>query len=74
MKEPTVRVFFYGSYMNLDVLKEVEKEARGLGCCKLTLEVQENNHAALALYESFGFVGGRYEPEAGAVLFREKKL
>ena len=56
------------------LLEAVEKEARGLGCCKLTLEVQENNHAALALYGSFGFVGGQYEPEAGAVLFRQKKL
>ncbi len=56
------------------LLEAVEKEAQGLGCCKLTLEVQENNHPALALYRSFGFVSGQYEPEAGAVLFREKKL
>src|SRR4030095_1690678 len=51
-----------------------DEEARGLGCCKLTLEVQENSRAALALYDRFGFVGGHYEPEAGAVLFRQKKL
>jgi hypothetical protein len=38
------------------------------------LEVQENNHSALALYGSFGFASGAYEPEAGTVLFREKKL
>ncbi len=56
------------------LLEAVEEHARGLGCCKLTLEVQQNNHAALALYGSFGFVSGQYEPEAGAVLFREKKL
>ena len=56
------------------LLEGVEKEARGLGCCKLTLEVQENNHNALALYKSFGFVGGQYESAAGPVLFREKKL
>jgi len=56
------------------LLDAVEKEARGLGCCKLTLEVQENNHAALALYKSFGFVSGQYEPEAGTVFFRVKKL
>ena len=56
------------------LLEAVEKKARELGCCKLTLEVQENNHAALALYRGFGFVNGQYEPEAGTVLFREKKL
>jgi ribosomal protein S18 acetylase RimI-like enzyme len=56
------------------LLEAVEGEARRLGCCKLTLEVQENNRAALALYGSFGFASGQYEPEAGAVLFREKKL
>ena len=56
------------------LLDAVEAEARRLGCCKLTLEVQENNRTALALYGSLGFVGRRYEPEAGAVLLREKKL
>ena len=56
------------------LLEAVEQRARDLGCCKLTLEVQENNHAALGLYGSFGFANGQYEPEAGTVLFREKKL
>jgi ribosomal protein S18 acetylase RimI-like enzyme len=56
------------------LLEAVETEARRLRCCKLTLEVQENNINAIALYGSFGFVGGQYEPEAGALLFREKKL
>jgi ribosomal protein S18 acetylase RimI-like enzyme len=56
------------------LLEAVEKEARALGCCKLTLEVQEKNHRALALYERFGFAGGQYEPEAGCVWFRQKRL
>jgi ribosomal protein S18 acetylase RimI-like enzyme len=56
------------------LLEAIETEARSRGCCKLTLEVQENNRAALALYESWGFAGGQYAPQAGAVLFREKKL
>jgi ribosomal protein S18 acetylase RimI-like enzyme len=58
----------------LSLLGAVEKEARDRGCCKLTLEVQENNRVALAVYDRFGFVGGQYEPQAGAVLFRQKKL
>jgi ribosomal protein S18 acetylase RimI-like enzyme len=36
--------------------------------------VQARNHPAQALYRSFGFRDGQYEPEAGVVLFREKKL
>jgi ribosomal protein S18 acetylase RimI-like enzyme len=56
------------------LLEAVEARARGLDCCKLTLEVQARNHAAQALYRSFGFRDGQYEPEAGVVLFREKRL
>jgi len=56
------------------LIEAVEAEARRLGCCKLTLEVQENNRTALALYGRLGFVGRQYEPEAGAVLLREKTL
>ena len=32
------------------LLEAVENRAREMGCCKLTLEVQENNRAALELY------------------------
>jgi ribosomal protein S18 acetylase RimI-like enzyme len=56
------------------LLQAVEAKARQLDCCKITLEVQENNRAALALYGSFGFVGGEYQAEAGALLFRQKIL
>ena len=56
------------------LLEAVEGRARALDCCKLTLEVQAGNHPARALYRSFGFRDGEYEPEAGVVLFREKKL
>lgn len=56
------------------LLQAVEAKARQLDCCKLTLEVQENNRAALALYGSFGFASGHYQPEAGGVLFRQKTL
>jgi ribosomal protein S18 acetylase RimI-like enzyme len=56
------------------LLDAVEAEARAMECCKLTLEVQENNHGARALYERVGFSGGQYEPAAGTVLFRQKTL
>jgi ribosomal protein S18 acetylase RimI-like enzyme len=37
------------------LLAAVEQHARSKGCCKLTLEVQEDNPRARALYDSFGF-------------------
>ena len=55
------------------LLEAAESEARRLGCCKLTLEVLENNDPAAALYEKFGFVG-TYEPGGSIALFRQKKL
>jgi ribosomal protein S18 acetylase RimI-like enzyme len=37
------------------LLAEAEKHARGRSCGKMTLEVQDNNANARALYASFGF-------------------
>jgi ribosomal protein S18 acetylase RimI-like enzyme len=37
------------------LLTAAEDRARREGCCKLTLEVQEENLRARSLYESFGF-------------------
>ena len=37
------------------LLTAVEQHARDAGCCKLTLEVQDDNHPARLLYERFGF-------------------
>jgi ribosomal protein S18 acetylase RimI-like enzyme len=37
------------------LLTAAEERARREGCCKLTLEVQEENLRARGLYESFGF-------------------
>ena len=33
----------------------IEQRARELGCCKLTLEVLENNHRARRVYAAAGF-------------------
>ncbi len=56
------------------LLDAAQERARALGCCKLTLEVKEDNGVARALYESFGF--GDFAP--GGVrtptLFLEKAL
>lgn len=39
------------------LMQAVESKARELGCCKLTLEVLDENGPARAAYEAFGFSG-----------------
>ena len=65
---------YQGRRVGRRLLEAVESKARKLDCCKLTLEVQEHNHPALALYHRCGFICGQYEEEAGGVLFHEKRL
>jgi GNAT superfamily N-acetyltransferase len=56
------------------LLEAVERKAIELGCCKLTIEVQENNHRARHVYESVGFAQAVYVAEAGGALFLSKPL
>ena len=42
------------------LLEAVEHKAQALGCCKVTLEVQENNWRARQVYERAGFVAAEY--------------
>jgi ribosomal protein S18 acetylase RimI-like enzyme len=56
------------------LLKAVENHATSMGCCKLTLEVQEKNAKAQAVYHAFGFNQGQYVLEAGKALFFVKSL
>lgn len=69
-----VRLPFRRRGIGKRLLGEVEREARRIGACKLTLEVQEKNEAARSLYSAFGFSEGQYEEAAGMVLFRQKRL
>jgi ribosomal protein S18 acetylase RimI-like enzyme len=55
------------------LLAQVEARARTLGCCKLTLEVREDNHPAQHLYQELGF-GNGYQDGAVPVRFLEKRL
>ena len=56
------------------LLAAVEAKARALGCCKVTLEVLENNHRAMRVYRAAGFDQATYTDEAGGALFFAKML
>lgn len=56
------------------LLGAIEQRARDLGCCRLTLEVQENNHHAKRVYGAAGFSRAIYVPEAGGSLYLSKPL
>jgi GNAT superfamily N-acetyltransferase len=65
---------FRGKGVSRKLLETVEAKARELNCCKLTLEVLENNHRARSVYASAGFAQATYQPEAGGALFLSKSL
>ena len=56
------------------LLEAVADKGRVTGCCKLTLEVLENNHRAKALYTAAGFAQATGQPDAGGALFMSKPL
>jgi ribosomal protein S18 acetylase RimI-like enzyme len=56
------------------LLDVIENKARLLGCCKLTLEVLENNTRARRVYAAAGFQQASYREEAGGALFFSKSL
>ena len=65
---------YRGMGIGRGLIAAVEAKARELGCCKLTLEVQEKNHRARQTYAASGFSQALYEPDAGKVLFLTKAL
>lgn len=63
-----------GAGIGRQLLSAIEQHARILGCCRLTLEVQENNHHAKRVYSAAGFSQAIYVPEAGGSLYLAKSL
>lgn len=56
------------------LLAAVETKARALGCCKVTLEVLDQNHRALRTYLAAGFTRYSLQPGAGEAIFLTKPL
>ena len=65
---------FRGLGLSRKMFEKVEQLAHELNCCKLTLEVLDNNTLAKTAYKNFGFQGYQLVPEQGQAVFMEKKL
>ncbi len=63
---------FLGQGVGKQLMAAVEQEARARGCCKVTLEVRDDNHRAKKLYLATGFEPGK--PGSDAMLFWGKVL
>jgi GNAT superfamily N-acetyltransferase len=63
-----------GTGVGRQLLAAIEARARETGCCRLTLEVQENNHHAQRVYAAAGFAQAVHVPAAGAARFLIKPL
>lgn len=67
---PTAR----GTGAGRALLDAVAARARALGCCKVTLEVREDNARARRVYAHAGFVGYSPDGTRTRTLFLEQKL
>lgn len=65
---------FRGNRLCQRMLEKVEEIALSKSCCKLTLEILENNIPAKSSYARFGFANYELDPKMGKALFWQKKL
>ncbi len=65
---------FQGLGVGKALLSALEDRARGMGCCKITLEVLEGNAVAQGLYRKLGFEGYALDDATGRAMFWQKKL
>lgn len=63
-----------GRSVGRDLIEAITEKTRSIGGCKVTLEVQSNNHRAQAVYFAAGFEKAVYEEAAGTVMFLTKPL
>jgi GNAT superfamily N-acetyltransferase len=67
---------FRGKGIGHMLLEAILEEAKATECCKLTLEVQQNNSRARSIYRIFGFKQAVYaaDSESGGSLFMVKSV
>ena len=65
---------FRGLQLSQLLLQRLENIARAKGCCKITLEVLEENSIAQQAYQKAGFAGYELDPQMGKAMFWQKKL
>ena len=67
---------FRGRGLGRRLLEAIQDQAESLGCCKLTLEVQQHNARARSIYSHFGFSQAVYPADAaeGGSLYLVKPL
>jgi len=65
---------YRGQGVSRKLIGAVERKAREMGCCKLTLEVLEKNRRAISVYEAAGFTRPVYHDEAEVTFFLSKRL
>lgn len=56
------------------MLQAAEAYALAIGCCKMTLEVLDNNSSAKKAYQKYGFSGYELDPKAGSAVFWQKEI
>lgn len=59
-----VRPDVRGRGVGRSLLQAAQQHAKEQGCCKLTLEVREDNHGAQRLYRDFGFQSENGSPHS----------
>jgi GNAT superfamily N-acetyltransferase len=65
---------FRGFGIGKRFLRFIEDQAKENGCCKVTLEVYQNNERANIIYESLGYTGGRKETPENTLYYLSKKI
>jgi ribosomal protein S18 acetylase RimI-like enzyme len=65
---------FRGQGISKLMMAKVIEIARGLACCKITLEVLEGNAPAYSLYKAVGFVNFELDPKLGHASMMQLKL
>ncbi len=65
---------YRGQGVGKRLMEVIEQKARDIGSCKLTLEVEANNHRARHIYKVAGFVEVEYQASSGGLVSLSKSL